>query len=362
MTLQVALRHGFPGFDLDVAFDCPGSGVTALFGPSGAGKSSTVQAIAGLLRPREGRIVLEGEVLLDTETGAFLPPQRRRIGYVFQDLRLFPHLSVQGNLLFGWRRTGRRLGRAEIDRLVELLGIGHLLHRRPRALSGGERQRVALGRALLADPRLLLLDEPRAGLDQARKEELLPYLERLRDERRVPILLVSHALTEVARLADSLVVMQQGRVLASGSLFDLLARPDLAPLAAGPDAGAVLQARVTAHDTAHALTELQLDGGARLLVPALPAAPGASVRLRILARDVTLALDPPQRISANNVLPASILDLRPGAGPEMDVALAVGDARLLARITRLSAARLALAPGLAVHAIVKSVTVDRAGF
>lgn len=358
MSVEIALSHRLADFALDVDFVVDRPGITALFGPSGSGKTTIIEAVAGLLRPDSGRIAVNGTPLLDTARGLDVPPRRRRFGYVFQDARLFPHLSVRSNLLFGWKRARPRAPQAEIDRIVELLGLGRLLARAPRTLSGGERQRVALGRALLSSPRLLLLDEPMAALDQARRQEILPYLERLRDETRTPMLYVSHAIDEVTRLADRMVVLNEGRIAAAGSVFDITARLDLFPITGRFEAGAVIETRVKSHDEVHDLTELALDGHS-LLVPRVDATPGTQVRVRIRARDVTLALDRPARISANIILPATVTEIRSDPGAHADVQLACGDARLIARITRHSVARLALAPGTPVFALVKSITVDR---
>lgn len=357
--LEVALRHRFPGFALDVAFGVPEAGVTALFGPSGCGKSTILAAVAGLLRPEAGRVVLGGEVLLDTATGRCLPPERRRCGLVFQDARLFPHMNVDANLRFGARRAPADAAGPGFDQVVALLGLGPLLGRRPAGLSGGEKQRVALGRALLARPRLLLLDEPLAALDAARRAEVLPFLARLRETARMPILYVTHALDEVDALADRLVLLEAGRVLAEGSVEDLALRTDL-PLAARRDAGAVLACSVAGHEPARGLTRLRFTGGT-LLVPQREEAPGTPARVRIRARDVALSTAEPQGISTQNVLPASVLAL--GAAPtphEVFVQLRVGEAALLARLTQDSATRLGLAPGQPVWAIIKAVTFDRA--
>ena len=247
--VEVALRHryGRDGFALEAAFAAPPRGVTALFGPSGCGKSTILAAVAGLLRPRQGRVALDGTVLLDTEAGVFVAPERRRCGVVFQDARLFPHLSVETNLRYGLRRAPRDAEGPGFGEVVALLGLGHLLARRPAGLSGGERQRVALGRALLARPRMLLMDEPLAALDAARRAEVLPFLARLRDAARMPILYVTHALEEVDALADHLVLLDQGRTVACGPLNDVLARIDL-PAAFADDAGVVIEAQVAEHE------------------------------------------------------------------------------------------------------------------
>jgi molybdate transport system ATP-binding protein len=357
MTLEVEIRHRFAGFALEAAFSA-GRGVTALFGPSGAGKTTVVNAIAGLLRPAEGRIAIDGEVVFDGARGLCRPARRRRIGYVFQDARLFPHLDVAANLAFGARRARPPTPAATVSHVVDLLGLGHLLGRRPAGLSGGERQRVALGRALLAAPRLLLLDEPLASLDQARRAEIIPYLERLRDEAQVPIVYVSHALDEVNRLADTLVLLDGGRVAAAGPIGELMARLDLFPLTGRFEAGALIQAKIVAQDEADRLTEIGFPGG-RLWVPRIEAEPGASVRLRVRARDVMLALERPEGISANNVLAATIADMRLDPGPYVDVLLDCAGTGLIARITHRSHRRLGLAVGRPVYAVVKTVTVDR---
>ncbi len=357
--LRVALRHGFPGFRLEVAFTAAAAGVTALFGPSGCGKSTTLAAIAGLLRPEQGRIALGERLLLDTATGLCLPPDQRRCGVVFQDARLFPHFSVASNLRYGERRAPPGAAGPSFEEVVALLGLEALLERRPARLSGGEKQRVALGRALLSRPQLLLMDEPMAALDADRRAEVLPFLARLCEVARLPILYVTHALDEVDALANRLVLLQAGQVLAEGSLEALALRTDL-PLAARRDAGAVLACTVEAHDPVRGLTRLGFPGGA-LQVPLRAEAPGSRIRTRLRARDVAVATHLPQGLSTQNILAAEVVGL--GAAPtphEAFVRLRIGPTELLSRITRDSVARLGLRPGLAVWAVLKAVTVDRA--
>lgn len=356
MTLEVSLRQRLGGFDLTVDFTAP-AGVTALFGRSGAGKTGVVQAIAGLTRPEAGRIRVDGTVLLDTERGIFVPRHRRRVGYVFQDARLFPHLSVRGNLRFGrWFAPGPA-PRADFAQVVALLGLGDLLDRRPGGLSGGEKQRVAIGRALLARPRLLLMDEPLAALDEARRQEILPYLERLRDETRLPILYVSHSVAEVARLATTVVALAEGRVVEAGPAGDVLAAAGLAPVLGDAETGVVLSARVVAQ-AGDGLAELAAGGG-RIYVPDIAAMPGARLRLRVRARDVMLARARPEGISALNILAATVIAIEPGQGASVALRLACGPDLLRARITRRSLASLGLAPGSACFAVLKSVAIDR---
>jgi molybdate transport system ATP-binding protein len=356
MSLTIDITLARPGFALEAAFDSPG-GVTALFGRSGAGKSTLAGLLAGLVRPDRGRIALDGEVLVDSAARVFVPPHRRRIGCVFQDGRLFPHLSVRQNLLYGAWFQGRRAAGQPLADIVELLGIGHLLGRSPATLSGGEKQRVAIGRALLMGPRLLVLDEPLAALDQTRKDEILPYLERLRDETRLPMVYVSHSRDEVVRLADQLVMIEAGRVTASGPLGEVMARLDLG---GGPEPGAVLAATVGAIDTVHELATLDFPGG-RLIVPAGRLAAGQRLRVQLRARDVAIATTPPQGLSILNALPATILDLTDAGPAAVGVRLDCGGTILVAQITRLSAENLALAPGKPVHALIKSVSFDRPG-
>jgi molybdate transport system ATP-binding protein len=367
--LQVALRHawpGGPGFVLDASFAAPAPGVTALFGPSGCGKSTILAAVAGLLRPVAGRIALDGATLLDTAARVMLPPERRRCGVVFQDARLFPHLSVETNLRYGLRRAPREAAERGpgFEEVVALLGVGHLLGRRPRALSGGERQRVALGRALLSRPALLLMDEPLAALDAPRRAEVLPFLARLRDTTaaRVPILYVTHALEEVDALADRLVLMESGRVLAEGPTEALLARTDLPLLAGRRDAGVLLPCTVLDHDAARGLTRLGFAGG-ELLVPLRPReAPGARLRLRLRARDVSVATERPRGISVHNILPARLVGIAPAPTPhEAFLRLQVGPSLLLARVARDAVAALGLGPGMELWALVKSVAFAQRG-
>ena len=357
MTLDVSVRHDFGAFTLDVAFSAP-PGVTALFGRSGSGKTTVVNAVAGLLRPQTGRVVVDDTVLLDTEKGLFLPPHRRRIGYVFQEGRLFPHLTVRQNLQFGRWFAPRGARTESTERIVSLLGIGHLLDRRPGALSGGEKQRVAIGRALLSGPDLLLMDEPLAALDEARKEEILPYLERLRDETQVPILYVSHSIAEVARLATTIVALEGGKLVRAAPAAEVLADPRAVPLVGVREAGAILTAHVVAGAAEDGLTELAVSGG-RLHLPGIAAEPGASMRLRIRAHDIILATEPPSGLSALNILPAVVTDVHEGEGPGAAIGLISGEDRLLARITRRSVRAMKLAPGVACYAILKSTAVAR---
>ncbi|CUX79550.1 MAG: ABC-type molybdenum uptake system ATPase component ModC [Roseibaca calidilacus] len=353
MMLEVAVKHAFKGFSLDVAFKAP-PGVTVLSGRSGSGKTTLVNAVAGLLMPDQGCIASGDWVLLDTAKGVRLRPHKRRLGYVFQEGRLFPHLTVRQNLAYGAWFAPKDALREDTARVVEMLGIGPLLDRRPAALSGGEKQRVAIGRALLSAPRLILADEPLAALDEARKAEILPYFERLRDEVSVPILYVSHSASEVARLATTVVVLDAGRVVAQGPAADVLGDPHLRPGGAR-DVGAVLTARVLRHHE-DGLTELQA-GGLSLFLPQVAAAPGSSLRIRIAAHDVILSCERPQGLSALNILPGTIAEMRAGDGPGAIVALDTAAGRVLARITRRSATAMALAPGMRVHAVIKSVAV-----
>lgn len=356
MTLSVSLKHHLTGFTLDVDFDAP-PGVTALFGRSGAGKTTVVNAVAGLVRPDQGRVALQDRVLSDRAAGVWVPPHKRRVGYVFQEGRLFPHLSVRQNLAYG-TRSARRDASGSFDQVTDLLGLAPLLGRRPGALSGGEKQRVALGRALLSDPHLLLMDEPLAALDAPRKAEVLPYLERIRDAARIPILYVSHAMDEVARLANTVVVLEAGRVIRAGPATEVLSDPKAAPALGLRSAGAVLEGRVVAqHDDG--LTEVAVSAG-NLFLPHVVAAVGAGLRIRIAAQDVILSQYRPTGLSALNILPATVSALHPGEGPGMMVQLQAGTDRLLARITRRSAQALQIGPGRSCFAVVKTVAVARA--
>lgn len=350
MSVSVALNHRLADFTLDVAFDAP-SGVTVLFGPSGSGKSTVLNAVAGLLRPQTGRVVVGETVLTDTAQRLFVPPHRRRLGVIFQDGRLFPHLSVRQNLRYGRWFAPASARRTPESAVVEMLGIGALLDRAPATLSGGERQRVAIGRALLADPRLILADEPLSALDDDRKGEILPYLERLRDEWGVPMLYVSHSPAEVARIATTVVMLDAGRITRIGPAAEVLADPT----AAGPgrEAGAVIEAQVIRHHD-DGVTELAA-GGLPLFLPTIGAAPGARLRLRIAAPDVMLARGRPTEISALNILPGTVESLTEQGGQVL-VRLSTPAGPVLSRITRRSAAQLGVAPGEALTAVVKSVS------
>ena len=352
MSIAAKFAMSYPGFTLDVDLDLPGRGVTALFGHSGSGKTTLLRCMAGLERG-VGRLTVNGETWQDA--AQFVPTHRRPLGYVFQDARLFAHLDVAANLDYGRRRAGTA---ATIDRtaIIDMLGLGPLLERLPERLSGGEQQRVAIARALLTAPRLLLMDEPLASLDQARKQDILPYLERLRDELDIPVLYVTHSAAEVTRLADHIVVMESGRTVAQGPLAETLARVDL-PINLGEDAGAVFAATVVERDAEWHLARVEFDGG-ELWVRDSGAALGQRVRLRILARDVSIAASRHDDVSIINMLPATVTAHAGEDHPALVlVQLKVGGTALLARLTRRSAQRLDLAPGRQVWVQIKAVAL-----
>jgi molybdate transport system ATP-binding protein len=355
--LEVDIRARRGGFRLEAAFasDAP---IVALFGRSGSGKSTILQAIAGLVTPEQGRIAIGGRVLFDSSRGLDVTPEDRRVGYVFQDALLFPHLDVAGNLAYGERLTPAGERFVDRSRVIDLLGLAALQQRRPATLSGGEKQRVAIGRALLASPRVLLMDEPLASLDASRKAEILSYVELLRDELRLPIVYVTHAVEEVTRLADRLVLVSAGRTVAEGGVAEVLGRADLKPVTGRFEAGAVVVARVRRHDEEYGLTYLAFDGG-ELVVPNLDALPGEEVRARIRARDVALALEAPPRASFQNVLAGTVLTVGSEFGAIVEVTLGVGATALTARVTRKAAVELGLAPGCRAYALVKAVSIDR---
>jgi molybdate transport system ATP-binding protein len=356
--LDLAIRKRLGDFSLDVSFAVPEQGLTALFGRSGAGKTSVIAAIAGLLQPDEGHIRVAGRTLFDSAAGRDEPVHRRRVGYVFQEGRLFPHLSVRDNLLYGHRRSPAADRRITLEEMVELLGVGALLARRPRDLSGGEKQRVAIGRALLAQPEVLLMDEPLAALDAPRKREILPYLERLRDELRVPIVYVSHAIEEVVRLANQVVVLDAGRVVATGTPEQLGERLDLRPLLGEFESGAVIDASMESYDSGFDLSTLVFEGG-KLRVPGNAGASGARVRVRVRARDISLATEKPLSISVQNIFEGGVEQIAEEPGAYAELKLRVGNTRFLSRVTRESVSRLGIATGGRVFLLVKSVSFDR---
>ncbi|SMR81427.1 molybdate transport system ATP-binding protein [Aliiroseovarius halocynthiae] len=352
-ALSIALRAQRPGFDLDVDFTAP-AGLTVLFGASGSGKTSIVDAVAGLTRDVSGRIAVGDQVLLDSTQGICLPAHERRIGYVFQDARLFPHLTVRRNLDYARRVTRQPVDVSRFDKVVEMLGIAHLLDRRTPRLSGGEKQRLAIGRALLSRPQLILADEPLAALDAPRKDEILPYFERLRDEGEVPILYVTHSTSEVARLATTVVALDRGRVVRQGDAIEVLGDPSFSP-GDVRSVGAVIKARVAAHHD-DGLTELDA-GGIPLFLPRIARDPGAQVRVRIAAQDVILSRGRPEAISALNCLPGVVQEVQEGAGPGAILSLDTAAGRVLARITKRSLAAMDLSVGTELYAIVKTVAV-----
>jgi molybdate transport system ATP-binding protein len=347
-------------FKLDVAFEVPMRGIIAVFGPSGCGKTTVLRCMAGLNR-LPGRLVVGDEVWQDDATGKFLPPHERRIGYVFQEASLFAHLSVRGNLLYGFRRALKRGAAANtrLDEVVELLGIGPLIDRATGGLSGGERQRIALGRALLAQPLLFLMDEPLSALDRMTKEEILPYLEALRTSSSIPALYVSHDISEIERLADHMVLLDSGRVAAAGPLDELMADSRL-PIARSPQASTILEARVGPYSVDDGLTILDI-GGERLFVPRRIAKEGRTDRIRIAATDVSLAVDRPSLTTILNVVPVRVKDIHPLADAQVNVLVGIGHRDggplLLVRVTRRALRVLGFAPGQDMYAQVKAVSL-----
>ncbi len=354
--LQVDVKGRFGPFDIDTRFDSTG-GVTALFGRSGSGKTTLVNIISGLAKPQSGQIRLGGVELLNTETNINVPARSRRMGHVFQEHRLFPHMSVRRNLTFAnW--AGGRAKDKPLDEIIDLLGIEPLLARMPSGLSGGEKQRVAIGRALLSNPKALLMDEPLASLDAPRKEEILPYLDRLCREAKIPIIYVSHALEEVVRLADTLVVLSEGRVRASGPVADILTRLDLGPATGRHEAGALVTAKVLGFDQQWKLAKLDVEGQP-LELPGLETSVGETVRLRIRARDVSIATVPPVGISIRNSLQGTVEALRLEKGAYAEVVCRIGSQKVRARLTRASAYDLGLKEGVPVYILIKSIAFGR---
>lgn len=354
---QIRARFHLPlaDFPLDVDLTLPGRGVTAFFGPSGSGKTTLLRCIAGLEQVPNGLFAINGETWQDSERKIYLPIHERPLGYVFQEASLFPHLTVRKNLEYGMHRVDISQRKVGFDQAVALLGLTHLLERRPIRLSGGEKQRVAIARALLVSPHLLLMDEPLSSLDPGSKEEILPYLERMHFELSIPVFYVSHSVDEVTRLADHVVIMGKGKAQASGALSELLTRMDLS-FATGDSAGAVLEATVAGHDEQYALTFVDFPGG-RIALPRYQLEVGQAVRVRIHARDVSIALEKPQHTSILNILPVVVKELSEDTFGQVIVRLEANNTSLLARITRKSSEALGLKPGLSAYAQVKSVAL-----
>jgi len=362
--LQLTARLQRSGFLLDVDLHLPGKGVSVLYGPSGSGKTTCLRVLAGLEPQATGTVRVGNDVWQDSARGVLRPVHQRALGYVFQEASLFEQLNVQRNLMFGYARTPAAERRHGWDHGLELLGIAHLLQRMPHELSGGERQRVAMARALATSPRVLLMDEPLASLDAARKAEILPWLEQLHERLDIPVVYVTHSPDEMARLADHLVLLEAGRARAQGPVDALMTRLDL-PLAHGDAAASLIDARVVAHEPTDQLSVLAFEGGQLLLPQATAAAlpPGTPVRVRIQARDVSISLQKPEATSVLNILPATVVDVVDDTPGQVLVGLRLGGGeravRLLSRISAVSARRLGVAPGLAVYAQIKGVAMVR---
>jgi molybdate transport system ATP-binding protein len=356
--IDARLKIAYSGFSLDVDLHLPGRGVSALYGHSGSGKTTCLRCIAGLERAEQGFVQINDEIWQDSDNGIFVPPHKRALGYVFQEASLFPHLSVLANLQFGLKRIGKSQRRVDLAQATELLGIGHLLERHPQHLSGGERQRVGIARALLTSPKLLLMDEPLAALDSQRKSEILPYLQRLHDELDIPVLYVSHAQDEVARLADHLVLLSDGKALASGPIGETLARLDL-PMAMGDDAGVIIEGQVSAYDAQYQLLSLQLPATEmNIRVTHEPMTVGQALRCKVHARDISLALHNDASSSILNRLPVTVVSEQAADNAaHVLIRLDAGGTPLLARITRYSRDHLAIHPGQQLWAQIKAVAV-----
>ena len=345
----------YPDYELNFDLSLPGSGITALFGASGAGKSTLLRAVAGLVKPANGIIRIGGTSWQDDTSKLFVPTYKRPLGFVFQDARLFSHLNIIDNLQYGMKRIRTEQRRISLEKAVDLLGIGHLLDRMPDTLSGGEKQRVSIARALATSPDIMLMDEPLAALDMKRKSEIIPYLQRLNEELGIPVLYVSHALEEVSTLADHLVLLEKGRILASGATKDMLTRLDL-PLAYYDTASAIVQGKIIAEDPRFCLSTLAFPGGL-VYLPTGRFRTGEQVRLRIQARDVSLATIKPEQTSILNILETTVVAISPQSGGEVMVELDAKGTRLLSRITSKSASILKLDTGKHVYAQIKGIAV-----
>lgn len=358
-TIEAAFRGQVGTFAIDLAFAAPMRGITALFGPSGAGKTTVLRSLAGL-HHLPGRLTVGDEVWQDDAAGTFKKSHTRPIGYIFQEPSLFAHLSVEGNLRFGLRRAKQPSGAVALrfDDAVDLLGLAPLLDRATTKLSGGERQRVAVGRALLSQPSVLLMDEPLSALDRMTRDEILPYFETLHANLNIPVLYVSHDLAEVSRLADHMIVLAEGRKIAEGPLGEILERLDLQPATGRFEAGVVVTARVVGHDMSLRMTRLSLNGQP-LSMPYVDLVPGRDVRLRVRARDVALATQRPEGISVRNILKGTIVEIAEETETAFaETLVAIGGTRIRARITREAAAELKLDPGTSVFALIKSISFD----
>lgn len=355
--LKLSLNHRFEGFRIELAFEAERGSITSLFGRSGTGKTSVINMIAGLTRPDTGYIKVGEDVLYDSANGINVPPEKRRLGYIFQDGRLFPHLDVRNNLLYGAKEATGNGPEITFDRVVDVLEIANLLERKPANLSGGEKQRIAIGRALLSQPRLLLMDEPLAAIDVQLRAEILPFIEELRDTFGLTVIYVSHAIDEVIRLADKMVLISDGVKKAEGDVEEIMSRLDLHPLTGRFDAGAVLATTVATYDADYDLTGLSFKGGT-LRVTGVNLAPGTPLRAHIRARDVSLMLNRPQGTSILNVFEGTITEVGDEGGPQLDLKIDIGTP-LIARVTRKSFNDLGLTVGKTVFAMIKAVAIDR---
>jgi molybdate transport system ATP-binding protein len=358
--LSVAVKKRRGSFSLDACFELPTPGVVALFGRSGCGKSTLVNVIAGLLNADTGRVALDDLVLLDTERRLCVPPERRRIGYVFQDARLFPHMSVAANLKYGERRAPAHRF-VSLDGVADLLALGSLMHRRTHQLSGGERQRVAIGRALLSQPSLLLLDEPLASLDTARRDEVLPYLEILRDQLAVPMVYVSHNFDEVLRLATYVVLMESGRTIAQGGVGEMSLNKDLRSIIGADAVGAIVDGTVLGMDTSSGLMRVKVGRG-ELKVQAASVAVGTKLRVQLLARDLIVATEAPRHLSVRNILSGVVTTVTSDDAESDLVAIDIGGTVIMARVTKAATRELALRAGLPAWALVKAVSLRSHSF
>jgi molybdate transport system ATP-binding protein len=355
--LEVSLTHNFKKFHIDLSFGAENGSITGLFGRSGSGKTSIINMISGLTKPDRGYVRIGDQVILDTKKNIFVPPEQRHLGYVFQDNRLFPHLTVRGNLVYGLNNTINSSQEITFERVINVLEISKLLERKPANLSGGEKQRVAIGRAVLTQPSLLLMDEPLASIDVQLRNEILQFIEELRNELGLTIIYVSHAIDEVIRLADQMVLISNGTKKAEGKVEDIMSRLDLAPLTGRFDAGAVLSTKVHSYDKKYGLTELSFNGGVlRITGTNLPI--GQTVKAHIKARDVSLTLKHPNETSILNIFEGSIIEVGNNQGPQVDIKIDIGSP-LIARITRKSFDELGLSVGTSVFTMLKAVAIDR---